>query len=158
MILDGQTGRQIPTSVLAVAADDLLGLGRGWSFDWRAEVEGAEVYKLVAKDDPPTILGLISMIRRSEERYIEVPLRESSPENVGRRKRLVGIAGNLLAYAATLSLKLQFEGFLFLEAKTVLIDHYCKAYGFQRVGRTARLVLAREPAARLIERYPMEPD
>ncbi len=85
--------------------------------------------------------------------YVEVTLLESRPRDVGRPKSVRGIAGSLLAFAAQLSFSLGGEGFVIIDAKTELIEHYQSTYGFQRIGHTQRMVLATGAAATLITQF-----
>ncbi len=73
--------------------------------------------------------------------------------HVGKRKKLGGIPGSLLAYAAQLSFAIGGEGFIAIEAKTNLIEHFQKTYGFKRVGQSQRMFLDNEAAAHLISHY-----
>jgi hypothetical protein len=151
MIEDVKTGRLITTDVLPVEPDDVRGLGLDWRFDWRAAVEREEVFKLIDPIVPDEILGLLALERR--ENYVEVTLLESSPQNVGRNKGFRGIAGSLFAFAARLSFELGGEGFIAIDAKNELLDHYRLTYGFERIGRSQRMILSTVAAARLIGKY-----
>jgi hypothetical protein len=63
MIEEVRTGRLMTTEVRPVKPGDFRGLGSGWRFDWRAAVEGAEVFKLVDHIAPNAILGLLALKR-----------------------------------------------------------------------------------------------
>lgn len=152
MLREQRTGRRLGTSVTPASAGDFAALGPGWNFTWEDEARQSSVYKLVAEDDPGEILGFIAAELR--EGFVEVTLLECSPGNVGRGKRYEGIAGSLIAFAATLSFDAGHEGYLVLDSKTALIEHYCQAYGFKRIGMSHRLVLDTEAAARLSRDYP----
>ena len=151
MIEDAETGDCITTEVLPVVAGDIRTLGPGWKFDWRAEVKRVEVFKLIQLAAPEAILGLMAL--RRHPNYVEVTLLESHPQHVGKAKRFLGIAGSLLAFAAQLSFVNGGEGFIAIDAKNELIEHYQQVYGFERLGKSQRLILATEAAARLIEKY-----
>jgi hypothetical protein len=153
MIEDVRSGRRIPTEARPASAADLAALGPGWNFNWLEEMAKHEVYQLMAADNSAEILGLMSITR--EAGFVEVHLLEASPQNVGKNKQLRGIAGSLLALAVDLSMRLGFEGFLAITAKTELIAHYRAAYGFCRIGGKQRMFLAREAAAQLIRAYPV---
>jgi hypothetical protein len=151
MIEDAETGDHIATEVRPVAADDIRSLGAGWRFDWRAEVERAEVFKLLDPAAPQAILGLMAL--RRQLNYIEVTLLESHPQHVGKAKRFRGIAGSFFAFAVQLSFAIGAEGFIAIDAKSELIEHYRRVYGFERVGKSQRMILTTGAAARLIEQY-----
>ena len=88
------------------------------------------------------------MMRRGN--FVEVTLLESHPLQVGRAKRFRGIAGSLLAFAALLSREIGGDGFVAMEAKTGLIEHYRDTYGFKRIGNSLRMFLDDLAAAKLI--------
>jgi hypothetical protein len=151
MIEDLKTGRLLPSEILPVSSGDLESLGPGWNFDWAEQIEESETYKLFAAESPNQILGMMSIRRETD--FIEVILIESNPDDVGREKRYRGIPGNLLAFAANLSLELGNEGFLRLLAKTELIYHYVREYGFSRHRNSQILILNAAAAARLISTF-----
>jgi hypothetical protein len=151
MIEDVETHRFIATEVRPAGQDDLRHLGPGWKFDWRAEVAVAEVFKLVDPRASDAILGLLGLRRCTN--YVEVPHLESHPRYVGKSKKLRGIPGSLLAYAARLSFAIGRDGFISIDAKTNLIEHFQKDYGFQRIGQSQRMFLDSEAAAKLISQY-----
>ena len=126
-------------------------MGPGWRFDWRDAVESVEVFKLIDPAAPDAILGLLAL--RRHENYVEVTLLESHPQNVGRTKRFRGIAGSLFAFAAQLSFAIGGEGFIAIDAKTELIEHFQRVYGFERLGHSQRMILTTGAAARLIGQY-----
>jgi hypothetical protein len=151
MIEEVATGRVIATEVHPVERADFQRLGSGWRFDWRTALESMEVFKLIDPTAPGAILGLLALRRFAS--YVEVTLMESHSQNVGRAKRFRGIAGSLLAFAAELSFKIGGDGFLVLDAKTELLEHYERTYGFQRIGHSQRMVLATGAAVKLIGEY-----
>jgi hypothetical protein len=156
VIEDVFTGRIIRAEVRPVDAADLRRLGAGWRFDWRSDVLDREVFKLVDPKTAQTILGLVALKRC--DGYVEVTLLESHPSNVGRTKRFRGIPGSLFAFAAKLSFEHGGGGFLVMDAKSELLEHYQRMYGFERVGRSQRMVLTTAGAMRLIAEYDRGPD
>jgi hypothetical protein len=151
MIEEVRTGRRIGTSVRPVEARDFRGLRVGWKFDWAIAATSMRVFKLVDPTDPDGILGLMALEQR--ENYVEVGLLECSAENVGQNKRFRGIAGSLFAFAAHLSFEIGAQGFITIEAKSELVDHFKQTYGFERVGNSQRMILGTLPASRLIATY-----
>lgn len=155
MIEDVQSGRLIQTVVQPVERGELQDLGSGWRFDWLAEAAKGEangkVFKLIDPEKPDVVLGLMAL--RPCTNYLEVTLLENNPENVGSNRHFRGIAGSLLAFAAQLSFQLGGEGFIAIDAKTELIEHYHSTYGFVRLGSSHRMVLGTRHAAKLIEVY-----
>ncbi len=151
MLQDSKSGEFLACEVHPVALEDVESLEPGWYFDWFEQIQQSETYKLMAIDLPERILGMMSIERRSG--YVEVLLVESNPKNIGREKRFRGIPGHLLAFAADLSFRLGNEGFLRLIAKTELIDHYVKEYGFIRHGSSQVMILDTEAADKLISAF-----
>jgi hypothetical protein len=122
MIEDVETGHLLTTEVRPVELDDFQHLGSGWRFDWRGAFESGEVFKLIDPVASDSILGLLAL--RRHQNYVEVTLLESHPQNVGRAKRFRGVPGSLFAFAAQLSFAIGGEGFIAIDAKTELIEHY----------------------------------
>ncbi len=151
MIEEAETGPLVETDVRPVEADDLLRLEPGWRFDWRDLVKSEEIFKLIDPEAPDAILGLLALTRN--ENFVEVTLLESNPRNVGRKKKLRGVPGSLLAFAAQLSFNIGGDGFIAIVAKTELIEHYQRVYGFERVAQSQRMILTTVAAARLIAQY-----
>lgn len=145
------TGRVLDTEVRRANLTDADCLEAGWLFDWRKEVQRAEVYKLVVGEHGDLIHGLISLSH--EPGYVLVNLLESNPRNVGRDKEHVGVPGNLFAFAAKRSFELGNEGFVVFVAKTALIRHYEQTLGARRIGGSQRMFLDTKAAARLVETY-----
>lgn len=123
----------------------------GWMFNWKKELGEVnhEVYKLVIKGEG-VIQGLISIQRQYG--YIEMPLIEVAPHNLGRRKKYYGVAGNLVAFACKKSFEMGFEGCLGFTAKTKLIQHYRETLGAELIYRN-RMEIAGESARKLVNSY-----
>lgn len=152
MIEDLETGRRLSAEVHLVSQGDLGSIGTGWTLgDWAEHARTYETYKLVATEHPDEILGMMSIVR--EVGFVEVVLIESTPDNVGRKKRIRGVPGQLLAYAAELSDRIGNDGFVRLVAKTKLIDHYVREYGFERFGSTQIMILNTAAAADLVRTF-----
>lgn len=106
----------------------------GFSFDWETE-KRYEVYMVYLLSDDNTILGLMSLIDIPGEHRIHLNLLEVSKPYQGKDKELDFIAGCLIAFAAEIAIKRGYYGFVSLEPKTQLIDHYQNKYGFRQYGR-----------------------
>ncbi len=122
-----------------------------WQFDWPGEAsKGRMVAALTIRDDR-AVQGLISFAPESD--HVLVHLVESAPHNIGRRKRFIGVPGNLFALACQESLRQGFEGSLSFDAKTELISHYSESLGAIQVGTRQRMIITPAAAQRLIARY-----
>lgn len=150
-ILDVATGRSLSTSVSSAKVAEVRRLKGKWNFDWKSEIDSFEVYKLVADEIGVEIQGLISLARMDD--HVFVNLLESHPANVGRNKRFDGVPGNLMAFAARLSLSLGCGGVVAFDAKTELIEHYKQVFLAQQIGRSQRMVIEEAAAIALISKY-----
>lgn len=130
------SGQSLEAVISEVANKDynVIKKDSGFSFDWEIEKE-YEVYKIYLLSDENTILGLTSLIDIPEEYRIHLNLLEISKPHQGKGKVLNFIAGCLIAFAAELAIKRGYYGFVSLEPKTLLIDHYQSKYGFRQYGR-----------------------
>jgi hypothetical protein len=54
---------------------------------------------------------------------------ESAKFNRGTKKLYIGVPGNLVAFVCKLSFEKGYEGYVYFESKTKLIDHYKKTLG-----------------------------
>ncbi len=107
---------------------------KSFFFDWNAEKDGM-TYKLRANGDRG-ILGLMSVAYFDEEQRINIRLLAVAKEQVGVGKKIDGIAGNLIAFAARMSSNRYGElAAVSLIPKTALRKHYMDKYGFQPAGR-----------------------
>jgi hypothetical protein len=139
-IEDARTGRSYQTNIRRANLVDVKSLAsEGWRFDWAAEMSESEVYKLTAPKLGSTVHGLISLTRAAG--FVQINLVECHPENVGRRKKYQGAAGNLFAFAASLAFDLGHNGFVMFIAKSELISHYEKTLGAKRMGRSSKMFL-----------------
>ena len=136
-IESAETGERFDTLVLPVRKADLRGVTKknGWRFDWELELAktNRQVYKLVTEKEPGAIQGLVSF--KNEEDHIHMNLIENAPANIGKGKKYVGVAGNLIAYGCKLSMEAGFNGFVAFEPKTVLRDYYHDVLGAMYIGR-----------------------
>ncbi len=145
-----RTGRRYVTLITRVMSPNEFKLASKWLFNWQSELPQREVYRLTIPAISDTPQGLISLERQVG--FVFVHLVESHPQNVGKQKRFVGIAGNLIAYAAMISRDLGFAGVVAFDAKTELIRHYETTLGAQLIGRQ-RMALDPVAASHLIQRY-----
>lgn len=86
-----------------------------------------------------------------QEFRIHINLLESAKEHIGKHKKIDGIAGCLLAFAAQVAFEKGYHGFTSLVPKTVLIKLYVEKYGFSQYGR--QLAIEGRQAIQLIQKY-----
>lgn len=133
---DISSGESLPANIEEINEEDQkwINKSREFSFDWSTEKD-YEVYKIYLVEDDRNILGVMSLIDRPDEYRIHLNLLEVSKSNQGSKKERDYIAGCLIAFAVENAFKRGYYGFVSLEPKTVLIDHYRQKYGFRQYGR-----------------------
>ena len=146
------SGDSFDTDVLPFGSNEKGYKKSHWRFDWMSESKNSrrELLKLVIKNNPDVIQGLISLSDNND--HIFVHLIENAKFNQGNDRLYRGVAGNLFAYACKLSFDRGYDGFLSFFAKSQLIDHYVKTLGAQKMGGL-QLVIDTVAAANLISRY-----
>jgi hypothetical protein len=153
-IENAETGETLNTLVLPVTKADLKEVTKknGWLFDWKFEYDQTErqVYKLVAKKEPQTIHGMVSLEKLKD--HVFMHLIENAPFNIGKTKKYIGVAGNLTAYGCKLSKDYGFSGVIAFNSKTALIPHYEKTLGAVHLGGN-RMAILEENAQKLIDNY-----
>ncbi|MBC7819463.1 MAG: hypothetical protein IAG10_21480 [Planctomycetaceae bacterium] len=151
-IEDVRTGRSYQTDIRQANLTDLKNLASGgWRFDWVAELSESEVYKLTVPKLGSTVHGLISLTRAAG--FVQANLVECHPENIGRKKKYRGVAGNLFAFAANMAFDLGHDGFVMFIAKSELISHYEATLGAKRMGRGSKMFLDTAASSRLVAQY-----
>jgi hypothetical protein len=123
-----------------------------WQFKWQEQVKlnDRETYKLVIRDNPKIIQGLMSLSDRNDHIYMH--LIESAKFNKGKAKIYAGVPGNLVAFACKLSFDKGYEGYLAFDAKTVLVKHYQETL-FATHFRGTKMMIETPAANRLINQY-----
>lgn len=133
---DISSGESLPANIEEINEEDQKWIkkSREFSFDWSTEKD-YEMYKIYLVEYERNILGVMSLIDRPDEYRIHLNLLEVSESNQGSKKERDHIAGCLIAFAVENAFKRGYYGFVSLEPKTVLIDHYRQKYGFRQYGR-----------------------
>jgi len=123
-----------------------------WQFNWQEQLKltNRETYKLVIKDNPKIIQGLISLTDLDDHIYMH--LIESAKFNKGKTKIYAGVPGNLVAFACKFSFDKGYEGYLAFDAKTVLVKHYQETL-FATHFRGTKMIIETPAANRLIKQY-----
>ncbi len=123
-----------------------------WQFKWQEQLKltDRETYKLVIKDNPKIIQGLISLTDQGD--HMHMHLIESAKFNRGKSKIYAGVPGNLVAFACKLSFDKGYDGYLAFDAKTTLIKHYQDTL-FATHFRGTKMMIETSAANRLINRY-----
>lgn len=123
-----------------------------WQFKWQEQVKiiSRETYKLVIKDNPKIIQGLISLSDQGDHIYMH--LIESAKFNKGQSKIYAGVPGNLVAFACKLSFEKGYDGYLAFDAKTALIKHYQETL-YATHFKGTKMMIETPAANRLINQY-----
>lgn len=123
-----------------------------WQFKWQEQVKlpDREIYKLVIKDNPKIIQGLISLSNQGDHIYMH--LIESAKFNKGKTKIYAGVPGNLVAFACNLSFDKGYDGYLAFDAKSVLVKHYQETL-YATHFRGTKMMIETPAANRLINQY-----
>jgi hypothetical protein len=153
-IENAETGETLDTLVLPVTKTDLKEATKknGWLFNWKFEYDQTErqVYKIVAKKEPQTIHGLVSLEKLKD--HVFMHLIENVPFNIGKTKKYMGVAGNLTAYGCKLSKNYGFDGVIAFNPKTALIHHYEKTLGAVLISERIMTVFEKD-AQVLLDKY-----
>ena len=123
-----------------------------WQFEWQEQLKfkNRETYKLIIKNNPKVIQGLISLSDRGDHIYMN--LIESAKFNKGKAKMYMGVPGNLVAFACKLSFEKGYEGYIGFDAKTALIKHYQETL-FATHFKGTKMMIETPAAHRLIIQY-----
>lgn len=122
----------------------------GWNFIWNDSYNENSLKLAAWLDDE--LQGLIEYERMFNEMFNEVRLIESAPHNVGKHKIYGNVPGTLFATVAQDAFEQGFDGFVVLEAKSNLINHYILKYG-AKLTHGRRLVFDAAASNKLIEEF-----
>lgn len=109
-----------------------------------------EIFKLVIKNNPKIIQGLISLSDQRDHLYMH--LIESAKFNNGKTEIYAGVPGNLVAFACKLSFENGYDGYLAFDAKTSLIKHYQQTLYASHFKGT-KMMIETPAANKLISQY-----
>lgn len=136
-VVDAGSGEKIPTVVREASEQDLT-VTREWQTNWETPF-AVELPNKVAlhRADDGELLGLMSYELDTAALAVEIIYVESARHSnanllhaEGRRKRYVGIAKALFAYAIQVSFDHGFDGVLYFRAKTTeLVEYYAQEFG-----------------------------
>ena len=147
------SGDIFDTDVFQLFSKDTRQINKAdWQFKWQGQLKltDREIYKLVIKDNPKIIQGLISLTDQGDHIYMH--LIESAKFNKGKTKIYAGVPGNLVAFAYKLAFAKGYEGYLAFDAKTVLVKHYQDTL-YATHFRGTKMMIETPAANRLINQY-----
>ncbi len=147
------SGDIFDTDVFQIFSKDTRQINKAdWQFKWQEQLKrnDREIYKLVIKNNPKIIQGLISLTDQGDHIYMH--LIENAKFNKGKTKIYAGVPGNLVAFACKLSYAKDYEGYLAFDAKTVLAKHYQDTL-YATHFRGTKMMIETPAANRLINQY-----
>lgn len=160
-IFDVEQQKDILARIKKATKKDLKEItkAKSFGFDWNEyKDEKYEVFKLFI-EETNEILGLMCVRDMPDPgfRFVEVVALELRLDQVGKNKRYDRIAGCLLGFAARISNRNGYRGYLYLLAKTKTASIFEKKYGFHNLGSinslTPKLASDEENSDMIISRY-----
>jgi len=147
------SGDVFDTNIFQLSSKDIRQINKTvWQFNWQEQLKlnDRETYKLVIRNNPKIIQGLISLSDLGDHIYMH--LIESAKFNKGKTKIYTGVPGNLVAFACKLSFDKGYDGYLAFDAKTILVRHYqVTLYATHFKG--TKMIIETPAANRLINQY-----
>ena len=144
-VFDTEIFQLLPKNIKLIKKPD-------WQFNWQEQIKlnDRETYKLVIKDNPKIIQGLLSISDQGDHIYMH--LIESAKFNKGKTKIYSGVPGNLVAFACKVSFDKGYDGYLAFDAKTLLVKHY-QATLYATHFKGTKMMIETTAANRLISKY-----
>lgn len=151
-------GKTVDTSVEKISPDAKS--FSDWEFDWtEPEKDGYSVFALKVDGDD-RVQGLISLINDKKDYAVNIGIVEAAPHNNAHnpnnksgQKEYDGVGGHLFAEAAKQSKNAGYDGFVFFDAKTDLIEHYKEHIGATQIGNSQRMFIDETAAEALLSKY-----
>ncbi len=167
-VLNAMSGEKVPVFVRTATEADLTAT-RDWQTNWTTPFATGLPNKVaLCRSENNDLLGLMSYELDQGNLAVEILYLESARHSnanflhvEGGRKRYIGIAKALFAYAVQVSLEAGFDGVLVFRAKTTdLLDYYQREFGARQVGAydPFRLVIWEDAAEQLIAEYRRDTD
>lgn len=167
-VLDAALEKKVPVIVRAASEQDLAE-----THDWQTNWDTPYAFQLpnkvaLCRTDNGELLGFMSYEIDQDMLAVEIIYMESarhSNANLlhadGGRKRYLGIAKAMFAYAVQVSLDAGFDGVLVFKAKTSdLLEYYRKEFGARQVAAydPFRMVIWEDAAERIITEFRRDTD
>lgn len=167
-VIDGVSGEKLPAMVTSATDEDLQSTSN-WQTHWITKAALKMPNKVSLRLAPNgELLGLMSYAFNKQAMAIEIIYLESARHSnanmlhtKGERRKYIGIAKALFAYAADISMSAGFDGVLIFKAKTgELLEYYIREFGARQVGSydPFRLVIWEDAAERIISDFRRDTD
>ena len=147
------SGDVFDTEIFQLSSKDIRQINKAdWQFNWQEQLKlnDRETFKLVIKNNPKIIQGLISLSNLGDHIYMH--LIESAKFNKGKTKIYTGVPGNLVAFACKLSFDKGYDGYLAFDAKTILVRHYQETL-YATHFKGTKMIIETPAANKLINQY-----
>lgn len=147
------SGDVFDTEIFQLSSKDIRQINKAdWQFNWQEQLKlnDRETYKLVIKNNPKIIQGLISLSNLGDHIYTH--LIESAKFNKGKTKIYIGVPDNLVAFACKLSFDKGYNGYLAFDAKTILVRHYQETL-YATHFKGTKMIIETPAANKLINQY-----
>jgi hypothetical protein len=137
-IIDTELDKGVHATISKATKKDIRAIakaktfGFNWSMYWDPKYE---LFKLCV-EETKEILGLMCLRDRPEPgfKFVEVVTLELRRDQIGKIKRYDRIAGCLFGFAARISIRNGYSGWLLLVAKTKTAPIFEEKYGFHYLG------------------------
>jgi len=151
-IIDRVTQQPLVALAEPAKITDLTGLRRnGWNFNFRSLfIAGCTVYKVTYEG---SLQGLVAFYNDIDLQAVKVVNAEVAPHNIGSISKSYIVGPTLFAIAAQYSFNCGQEGFIFLDAKTNLIECYHRKIGARLTMPPLGMGIFPEQSRILIKRY-----
>ena len=130
-----KTGELLEAVIELVEEEDWVIIDESDQFIFNWTSEKASIVHKIRLELEEEILGLISYQEIPKELRIHVNLVENSNKNKGKEKEYDWIAGALIARTCQIAFEKEYDGFVSLQPKTELEEHYIRKYGFRKMGQ-----------------------
>jgi hypothetical protein len=131
-IVSCESGEEVEAVIEPASDSDLKRSKRerSFGFDWTMYGD-CDVYKL-RRVGEIEILGLMAIQEQPQpgSQNVEIKAIQANKQNIGSKKKYDNIAGCLIAYACQRAFEIGCDGYVLLESKTILYEHYIVKYGF----------------------------
>lgn len=157
-IIDALTGEQVPVRIIQLSTDRAVtryNKKNGWHFQWVKEFyDGYDIYAVQLAASPYTIQGLLALKPDPDSVAVEMKLVGIGPNNYKRVGQYYkGIGRLLFAKACEMSFEYEFEGYVYLVAKTNLIGYYREAFHAELIGVDRKMLIDTDAAIFILENY-----
>lgn len=156
-LIDTVTNKEVKVKIFKMSRNSLAGYNKrhGWNFNWLIEFQnGYNIYSIRVETKPTIVQGLIAIKADAESFAVEAKLLESAPHNFKREGNYYrGIGSLLIAIACKESVKVGYEGYVYLDAKTNLIKYYEEAFHAVQTGFGRRMYIDTDAAMFILNKY-----